>query len=68
VGSSSDAVSKLDLVRSFPGDKATLLLSGAEKPSTRREGLWTAGTGGLAADWLPETVDVDAKDAKGVLL
>lgn len=66
-GSSRDAVSKLDLVCNLPGDKATLLLSGAEKPSTRRLGRWTAGTGGLAAELL-DTVDVEAIDANGVLL
>jgi hypothetical protein len=50
-------------VFNLPGDKATLLLSGAAKPSTRREGA----AGGLAAELL-ETVDVEAMEANGVLL
>lgn len=69
VGSvSRDAVSRLDLVCSLPGDRATLLLvsAGAEKPSTRRLGL--AGTGGLADELLPDVAVEAAMEAKGVLL
>lgn len=69
-GSSSDAVSKLDFVRSLPGDKATPLLpEGAEKPSTLRLGL-ACETGGRDAAELvdPGPVAEAAEAAKGVLL